>query len=343
MSEQPRILLVDDDPTVIAALASILRDLGELRFATSAADALRIAHSAPPDLVLLDIEMPGMGGFELCTAMKETPLLADVPIIFITSHDSPEQEVTGLTLGAVDFIAKPPRPPLVVARVRTQLRMKKMQDKLRLGAHMDALTGIPNRRLFDDTLLREWQRARHLGTPLSLLLIDLDLFKAYNDRYGHVAGDHCLRTVANVMRGVIHRPSDMLARMGGEEFALLLPATHATGAQRVAQYLIDAMDALNLAHAGSTVSDHVTLSIGVSTYDQEAREPMSLPREAESGDDALRIELGPIDLVAAADQALYAAKHAGRRTARFLALDAFAPPLTHALSSVPPSGSMPCV
>jgi diguanylate cyclase (GGDEF)-like protein len=295
------ILLVDDDPTSIVALRQALAGEGQLRFATSGPDALRLARARVPDLVLLDVEMPGMTGFEVCAAMKADPVLQDVPIIFITSHDDLEQEVTGLTLGAADFLGKPLRPPLVIARVRTQLAMKAMSDALRRAAATDGLTGLANRRRLDEQLDREWARCQRSELPLSVLLIDVDCFKAYNDRYGHQAGDACLAAVAGAIGGAARRSADLCARYGGEEFCVLAPETPADGAWQIAQRLLASVAALAIAHASSSVTDHVTVSVGVATC---TRIPPLAP-----GAWTVR------DLVAAADGALYGAKHAGRHRA----------------------------
>lgn len=325
MVDRFSILLVDDDPTVVGVLSNILQDVGRLRFATSGPDALRLARKYPPDLVLLDIEMPGMNGFEVCSAMKATSELADVPIIFITSHDGGDEEVTGLSLGGVDFISKPPRPAQVVARVRMHLRMKQMADVLRSAAYTDGLTGVANRRHFDEALSREWLRAQRTGSPMSLVLSDIDAFKKYNDHYGHQAGDQCLQRVALALRQVLHRPADLVARYGGEEFAVLLPETDATGARFLASQLLDAVDALGLPHAASPVADHVTLSVGVSAFDENCCGWVEHPSDSRFTGLVARPPVS--DLVAAADQALYAAKEAGRNTARFLDIDDVGAPM----------------
>ncbi|MBL8485390.1 MAG: response regulator, partial [Rhodocyclaceae bacterium] len=195
---QQSILLVDDNPPAIQLMGRMLADHGELRFATSGPAALALMRGAPPDLVLLDAEMPGMSGFEVCTAMKCEADLADIPIIFVTGHDSPEFEVAALDMGAADFIAKPVHEPLLRARVRTQLRLKTLADELRRVAAQDDLTGTANRRGFERALEREWRRSQRTGEPLSLMIIDVDHFKLYNDHYGHVAGDAALSAVAGV-------------------------------------------------------------------------------------------------------------------------------------------------
>lgn len=331
-----KLLMVDDDPLVIAALGKTLEEFGRLQFATSGADALRLAHASVPDLILLDIEMPGMGGFEVCRALKASPVLADVPVIFITSHDAGEQEVTGLALGGVDFISKPLRPACVVARLRMHLRMKEMSDALRRSAYTDGLTGIANRRQFDDMLGREWHRAERSALPISLLMIDIDAFKKYNDHYGHPAGDKCLQRVAMAVKQVGHRPADLAARFGGEEFAIVLPETDAAGAEIVAAHLLAAVDALALPHAASPAHPFVSVSIGVSSFDEQCADWLGRPADSRFG------TLGPhhpvADLVRAADQALYAAKQAGRRRACFLSLDKLDIP-DSALPLMRPAGS----
>src|ERR1700691_2989642 len=196
------ILLVDDDPGTIQLMGRILGEVGKLRFATNGKDALRLARDSVPDLILLDAEMPGMSGFELLKTLKTESSLTDVPVIFITSHNEAGFEVSALDMGAADFIAKPLRSSRVLARVRTQLRVKHMADELRRTATTDVLTGVANRRHFVELLEREWLRARRCADPVSLLMIDVDHFKLYNDLYGHPKGDICLRHVAQVLKRV---------------------------------------------------------------------------------------------------------------------------------------------
>jgi diguanylate cyclase (GGDEF)-like protein len=311
------ILIVDDDPGTIQLLARVLVHTGTLRFACNGADALRLAREATPDLILLDAEMPGMGGFQVCKAIKADAVLADVPVIFITSHGEAAVEVAGLELGAADFIAKPISASLVLARVRNQLRVKRMADELRRISTMDMVTGIANRRRFEDTLGQEWRRGRRHGTPMALLMIDVDHFKLFNDRYGHPAGDACLRAVAQALAGVSMRPADLVARYGGEEFVVLLPHTPRRGAEIVAENVLHTIGSLDIAHAASTSASHVTVSIGVAAYDEDSA--CWLPGSVESrytGDSQTRTTA--MDLVRAADMALYSAKHRGRDRARLL-------------------------
>lgn len=312
------ILLVDDDPGSIQLMGRILSTVaGSLRFATSGEDALRLARASAPDLVLLDTEMPGMSGFTTCGALKADPALAEVPIIFVTSHSEPDLEVSGFELGAADFIAKPVSAPLLLARVKTQLRVKHLADELRRLATIDVMTGVANRRRFDEALEAEWHRSIRSGDSLSLLMIDVDHFKLYNDRYGHPAGDACLRAVAQALLITSSRPADLVARYGGEEFTILLPQTGCGGAEHVAHCVLGAIAALAIAHQDSGAAPHVTVSVGIGCSDEDgARQapPVGEARFVEDG----RAHLRPVDLVRAADEALYAAKNAGRAQARLL-------------------------
>lgn len=308
------ILLVDDDPGAIQLMGRILSGSGNLRFATSGMDALRLARESPPDLMLLDAEMPGMSGFQVFEALQSEPALANVPVIFVTSHSEAAFEVAGFELGAADFIAKPVSPALVRARVRTQLKVKRMADELRRIAAFDVLTGVANRRRFDESLEREWRRSLRSGAPLALLMIDVDHFKGFNDRYGHPAGDVCLRAVAQAVASTSLRPADLVARYGGEEFVVMLPQTPRAGAEHVASRILDAIEGLAIAHDASPASAHVTVSIGVGCYDEESA--CWTPPSADSRlADNLRLGCTELDLVQAADKALYAAKRAGRAQA----------------------------
>ncbi len=311
------ILLVDDDPRTIQILARILAQSGDLRFATNGPEALRLARESVPDLVLLDADMPGLSGFEVCEAMKAEPALSAVPVIFVTNHSDSKFEVAAFELGAVDFIAKPVSAPLVLARVRTQLRVKHLTDELRRTATTDGLTGLANRRQFDDVLAREWMRARRAGDPTALLMIDVDHFKLYNDHYGHPAGDACLRKVARALGGVGLRPGDLVARYGGEEFVLLLPQTPRSGAERMGQRILDAVEALAIPHHASLMSKHLTASVGIGCYDDQSERRITGSSNFRFADD-LHPNYGSSDLLRAADKALYAAKHAGRAQARLL-------------------------
>lgn len=294
---RPRLLVVDDQPANVQTLYQALAADHQVFVATGGEQALKLAREKLPDLVLLDVVMPGIDGYEVCRRLKADSATADIPVIFVTAHSNEHEEATGLDAGAVDFIAKPINPRIVRARVKTHVTLKQQSDLLRQMAFVDGLTGVFNRRHFDERLRHEWQRAVRNGNALSLVMIDLDAFKRYNDRYGHVAGDDCLRRVALALAAGLQRPGDLLARYGGEEFACILPETDAAGAQALAERLGQVVQALAVEHLDSPVGQVVTVSIGV------ASRPASAPGE-DGGSEA--------DLLARADRQLYRAKHTGR-------------------------------
>ena len=232
--KQPCLLIVDDQPINIQALYRIFAPDHRVLMATSGAKALAVCRDDPPDLVLLDVVMPEMDGYEVCARLKADEATRDIPVIFVTSHTDAAEETKGLELGAVDFIAKPVNPAVVRARVKTHISLKAQSDLLRQMVFIDGLTGVANRRCFDETLNVEWRRSVRNSSPLALLLLDVDHFKRFNDRYGHQAGDDCLRRVASAIKVHLLRPGDLVSRYGGEEFACILPATDFKGATTAA-------------------------------------------------------------------------------------------------------------
>lgn len=314
-TDRAKLLIVDDDVTVIQVLAKALAGIGSVRYALNGADALRLAESDPPDVVLLDAHMPGMSGFEVLQAMHTKPALQDIPAIFITSHNSQEMEEEGLAKGAADFIAKPFHPAIVAARVNTQLRLKRALDRLRKISSTDALTGVANRRALDETLLKECKSARRSKTPLSVILLDVDYFKSFNDTYGHSAGDEALIAVADAMQQTANRPADLVARYGGEEFSVVLPGTDSSGALTVATKLMEKLAEKQISHSGSP-SGILTVSIGIASFDaQNSQEQGESPELLlENAADATAQVLST-SLLQIADQALYAAKQSGRAKA----------------------------
>jgi len=291
------VLIVDDEPMNIEILYETLSAEHEILFATNGQEALRIASSELPDLILLDVVLPDLDGYQVCTQLKSDSKTRDIPVIFITAMDHEEDETKGLDVGAIDYLSKPIRSPIVRARVRNHLELKRHRDYLGKLSATDGLTGIANRRWFDEQLEREWRRARREHAPLSLLLMDIDFFKAYNDHYGHLAGDDCLLQIALMPNQCTKRPADLVARYGGEEFVCLLPDTDAEGALWVANLLQGEVSRLSIPHAYSSVADHVTLSIGVATM---------VPVVGQL----------PFDLIRRADELLYAAKQNGRNQVR---------------------------
>ena len=315
-AQLPRVLIVDDDSNVIAALHALLGRDCTLRAARNGIDALRLAREEPPELVLLDIEMPGMDGIEVCRHLKADPRLVDVPVIFLTRHEAAETQVEGLAAGAVDFIVKPPRGPVVLARIRTHLRLTQMSQALRAAALTDSLTGVGNRRVWDQTLPREWLRCLRAGAPLSVMMIDVDHFKAYNDKHGHILGDTCLRAVARALQSCVQRQADLLARYGGEEFAVLLPGTDRAGAMAQATRMLQALTLANLPHGASPVGPQVTVSIGLASFDAHCAAWLHRPDDSQP---QMLAALGLPELMLAADAALYRAKQAGRARIEFIA------------------------
>ena len=289
----PSLLVVDDQPVNIQALYRIFAPDHRVLMATSGAKALALCADDPPDLVLLDVVMPEMDGHEVCARLKADEATRNIPVIFVTSHTNAEEETKGLELGAIDFIAKPVNPAVVRARVKTHLTLKAQNDLLREMVFIDGLTGVANRRCFDERLRTEWRRGARDGSPVALLMLDVDHFKRFNDRYGHQAGDDCLRRVASAVKGCLLRPGDMVARYGGEEFACILPGTDFEGALAVGAGIEHVVRGLQIEHADSDVSSAVTVSIGVST---------ALPER----------DSDPARLLALADAQLYRAKHSGR-------------------------------
>ncbi|RAR71593.1 response regulator receiver modulated diguanylate cyclase [Paracidovorax anthurii] len=287
------VLLVDDQVTNIRMLHALLGEEFDIRMATSGDDALRLIHSAPPDLILLDIQMPGMSGYEVCRQLKASEDTRHIPVIFITAQNTPEDESLCFRVGAVDFIAKPINPEVAKARVRTHARLKRQSDLLRDLAYVDGLTGVANRRRFDGALDAEWRRCGRNGSPLSIVMIDVDNFKSYNDHYGHAAGDSCLQKVALQLTGRLHRSHDLVARYGGEEFVCLLPDCDLQGALAKAEALRQSVESLAIEHAASAPPAIVTISAGVCSM---------VPSDG----------MATSMLAHLADQHLYAAKSGGR-------------------------------
>lgn len=291
------ILAVDDDTSVILALRKMLAVYGRSLFATSGLQALEVARTELPDLILLDMEMPGMDGLEVCRALKANSETADIPVLFITSHSEPGFEEKVFAVGAADYIPKPLNPAVVMARAKIHLDNRLALAKLRSLAQTDGLTGVANRRSFDERLGQEWARALRQQSPLSLLMIDIDEFKKYNDSFGHQQGDVCLQAVASALNAAIRRPADFVARFGGEEFVMLLPETNTEGAAVMAEQLVKKVESLGLAHAVTAARPSITISVGYAALTPVA-----------ANESRPRVE----DLLSAADSALYQAKRAGR-------------------------------
>jgi diguanylate cyclase (GGDEF)-like protein len=288
------VLVVDDEPINIKLLAQALSPKHRVKTATNGVKALQIAVSDdPPDLILLDVQMPDMDGYDVCRQLKQDARSRNIPVVFITGKNSCEDEALGLELGAVDYITKPFSLPIVLARVKNHVALKKKNDLLEQLVFIDGLTEIPNRRRFDELLEAEWLRARRNSTPIAVLLMDIDCFKPFNDNYGHTEGDDCLRGVASALASTLRRPADFVARYGGEEFVAIVPEATEDAATALAEKMRVAVEELQMPHEFSEVASVVTISVGVAA---------TIPS----------MERTPEGLVHTADEALYKAKQAGR-------------------------------
>ena len=299
MGIRHKVLIVDDKPSNIEILNEILASDYHTFFATNGHDAIRIAQKQQPDLILLDVMMPEPDGHETCLRLKANPETREIPVIFVTAKTSIEDEEKGLEYGAVDYIGKPISPAIVRLRVKNHLELKVQRDLLQSLSTLDGLTGISNRRAFDDFMDKEWRRGMRLKTPLSMVLVDVDRFKNFNDNYGHTAGDECLKKIAHVLGDQVQRSVDMAARYGGEEFACLLPQTDLQGAIQVARKIRQAVIKLQIPHAFSEAAEFVSVSIGAATV---------IPEES----------LNPQELINMSDSAMYEAKKKGRNRVVFL-------------------------
>lgn len=292
--QKQTVLIVDDMPINIQVLARSLKKHYNVKVANTGAKALDIAFSPDSvDLILLDIMMPGMSGYEVCRSLKSDPRTVDIPIIFITAKGDVEDETYGLNLGAVDYIIKPFHLPIVEARVKNQLRLKRKSDFLEKLVSIDGLTDIHNRRGFEQFFEKEWKRAQRVNSPISLLMIDIDHFKQFNDTYGHGTGDDCLKMVAHTLKNSLKRATDFVARYGGEEFVVILAETKHEDAVKIGEMLRAGIEAIDPALIHTDITDRTTISVGVATV------------EPASG-------VGRNTLREKADQQLYKAKENGR-------------------------------
>jgi len=290
------ILIVDDELLNLKMLRSILHDEYTVFTAKDGQTAIEIATDEKPDLILLDILMPEMDGYEVLTKLKNDTETRHIPVIFITGLDSKSEEEKGLSMDAADYISKPFSPGIVNLRVKNQIQIVNQIRTIEMLSNLDQLTQIPNRRSLDQQLLSEWGRSIRENIPLSLMMIDVDKFKVYNDTYGHLQGDRVLKMIAEAIYVTLHRAGDYAARFGGEEFCVLLPGADIEGAMLVAEQVRKAIESL-VFHCEDGTSAKVTISVGVHSLIPTVTD--TIP-----------------ELVAKADNALYAAKEAGRNCVR---------------------------
>lgn len=290
----PTILAVDDSPENLDLIKNILQPYYAVKVAPTGELALHIIRMQQPDLVLLDIMLNDMSGYDICRQLKADDQTRNIPVIFLTAKRSEADEITGFKIGGNDYITKPFSPAIMLARIKTHIQLKAKTDLLEKLASLDGLTEIPNRRAFDTALERQFNQAQRSQTPLSLLIVDIDNFKKYNDRFGHPQGDDCLRRVAKALIDLTLRPADLVARLGGEEFAILLPNTDKTGAKLRAEQYRAVVEKLQILHPDNLPSAVVTISIGIGTLTPDS------------------FEHDIHDLIETADSALYQAKNQGR-------------------------------
>jgi two-component system chemotaxis family response regulator WspR len=310
------VLLVDDQAIVAEAVrrALAIEDGIDFHYCASADEAVYSATQTRPTVILQDLVMPGLDGLTLVKAYRANPTLRDVPIIVLSTKEEPAIKSAAFAAGANDYLVKLPDRIELVARIRyhsrsyvnllqrdeayralreSQQQLLQANLELRRLTQSDGLTGLSNRRYLDEYLNAEWRRGQRTNTELSMLMIDVDNFKLYNDTYGHVAGDEVLKHIASTVEGCLGRPGDLAARFGGEEFAIVLPGTSSGGTRLLAEKIRLEVEALRIPHAGSSTGQHVTISVGCATRVPAHNAPMTT-------------------LIEAADLALYRAKRDGK-------------------------------
>lgn len=296
-----KILVVEDSATLRASMKRMVEELGHTPlFAQSGVEALQVIGSTDFDLVIMDVEMPGLDGFETTSLMREALGERWIPIIYSTSHDSDDKVMAGIEAGGDDYLVKPISKNLLNAKLTSMQRiaemhqqMAKLNDELAALSQYDGLTRLLNRRAFVEKAEQCLNDVRRFSKNCAMLMMDVDFFKQYNDHYGHLQGDECLKRIAQVLQESVSRNSDLVGRYGGEEFVVLLPDTEFAGARLVAERIIAGIDACNIPHEHSTVASHVTLSIGIDLVGPGNRCSLDA-------------------LFAAADKNLYLAKENGR-------------------------------
>jgi len=286
------ILIIEDSDVHIASLARILTPYYEVLISRSGHDGIELARYSKPDVIILDIIMPDMDGFETITILKKNVSTRYIPVIFITSLTKVEDEEKGLRLGGSDYITKPFSDEIVKLRIQNQIRMLEYIHSIEQLSRIDQLTGLPNRRSFHERLLSEWKLAVRERTTISLLVIDIDHFKKCNDTFGHLMGDVVLQKISKEIKNNLQKPTDLAARWGGEEFIAVLPKTESDGALYVAEKIRSAIESLVVVFNDGR-STNVTTSVGVATYSPTKTCSIN-------------------DFIQKADNALYEAKRNGR-------------------------------
>ena len=292
--KQNSILIVDDENLQIKALAHLLEDEYSIYIAKNGEAAIEIAEKYTPDLILLDILMPGMDGYETLSHLKANSRTSGIPVVFTTGLKDEDDEAKGLEHDVADYITKPFNPKIVPLRVRNLIKIINQMRAIERLSRIDQLSNIPNRRYFVERIEADWGSSIRKFQPLSILILDIDFFKKYNDTYGHQQGDNAIRETARILTGSLNRPGDFAARYGGEEFVVLLPDTDQAGAMQIAERIRSNIEASEIPkHESTSETTKITVSIGVNTI---------VPRSSDS-----------MDLfISRADNALYASKQNGR-------------------------------
>jgi diguanylate cyclase (GGDEF)-like protein len=286
------VLIIDDESADIVALTHILGREYTIYASVDGADGIETALERMPDVILLDILMPEMDGYQVLSHLKNNESTKDIPVIIISGLGSAADEEKGLDLGAADYITKPFSPAIVKLRVGNMIQMLNMMNDMKYLSETDQLTGIPNRRVFDSRLQHAWEQAKRGSSQISICVADIDNFKKYNDVHGHLQGDMALKTVARAIQQSLKRSIDVAARWGGEEFSVLLEGTDSQGALLVAESIRENVgNAIIPCHVPE--AEHVTISVGVNTL-------------------APRQDSFIADFISGADMALYAAKRGGK-------------------------------
>ena len=283
------ILIVDDMSTNLMMLSDILKDDYNIKISKTGEKAIELCKNLDIDLVLLDIEMPLMNGYEVCKNLKNYEKTKNIPIIFVSAKNSEEDEEYGLNLGAIDYISKPFSKVIIKARVKNQIKLKQKTELLEKLSNYDGLTNIKNRRYFDDRLTQVYKDSKIKNTNLALMMIDIDFFKPYNDNYGHGKGDEALKIVAktleNSVLNTLDRPNDLVARYGGEEFVVLLSNIDLKELEEISNRLVKAIRDANIEHKFSKVASYLTISLGAVLY--KSSNDLSIASIMKSADEAL--------------------------------------------------------
>jgi len=291
------LMIVDDYQSNLKAMVGLFEFHYDVVLKDNAKDAINYAIQEEVDLILLDVDMPEMNGYEACTALKSNAMTAHIPIIFVTAAGSADEEEKGLLMGAVDYVVKPVNLSILRARVKNHMELIYYRKKLEVLSSVDGLTGVSNRRQLDTVLLLHYASTIRFGHSMAFLMIDIDDFKAYNDTYGHAKGDECLKQVAQTILAVMRRETDVVGRYGGEEFGVSLQDTDIEGGIVVANEILTSVRDLNIQHAGSLTHKIVTVSIGLAVFEAKQNNHQEITLD---------------EFLQQADKQLYKAKHSGK-------------------------------